>query len=117
MNARSHWRGGTSLVVTRNDTDYWIELPTCENTLLALEPIRRTVPTTITRMTASITAYSAMSWPSSSLSSRVNSSSITTSKRLTDETTRVRFRNPGTPEEHIAASGLCKGYATQRQLS
>src|SRR5436190_23949383 len=66
MNARSHWRGGTSLVVTRNDTDYWIELPTCENTLLALEPIKRTVPTTITRITASITAYSAMSCPCSS---------------------------------------------------
>ena len=36
-------------------------LPTCENTLLAFEPISRIVPTTITRMTASITAYSGMS--------------------------------------------------------
>ena len=42
---------------------YWTELATEENTLLALEPISRMVPTTITRMTASITAYSAMSWP------------------------------------------------------
>jgi hypothetical protein len=46
---------------------YWIELATDENTLLALEPISRMVPTTITKMTASITAYSAMSWPCSSL--------------------------------------------------
>src|ERR1700690_1583055 len=43
-----------------------IVLATCENTVLALVPIRRTVPITITRMTASITAYSAMSCPSSS---------------------------------------------------
>ena len=41
-------------------------LATAENTLLALEPTRRIVPTTITRITANITAYSAMSWPSSS---------------------------------------------------
>jgi hypothetical protein len=41
--------------------DYWIELATFENTLFALEPTRRTVPTTITRITANITAYSAMS--------------------------------------------------------
>jgi len=40
---------------------YWMELPTCEKTLLALEPIRRTVPTTMTRITASMTEYSAMS--------------------------------------------------------
>ena len=44
----------------------WTALATEENTLLALEPISRMVPTTITRMTASITAYSAMSWPESS---------------------------------------------------
>jgi hypothetical protein len=41
--------------------DYWMALPTLENTLLAFEPMSRTVPTTITRITASITAYSAMS--------------------------------------------------------
>lgn len=52
-------------LLTRNP-GYWIELPTCEKTLLALEPIRRTVPTTMTRITASMTEYSAMSWPSSS---------------------------------------------------
>jgi hypothetical protein len=46
--------------------DYWIALPTEENTLFALAPIKRTVPTTITRTTASITAYSAISWPRSS---------------------------------------------------
>jgi hypothetical protein len=40
---------------------YWMALPTLENTLLAFEPISRTVPTTITRITASITAYSAIS--------------------------------------------------------
>jgi len=36
-------------------------LATVENTLFAFPPIRRTVPITITRITASITAYSAMS--------------------------------------------------------
>jgi hypothetical protein len=46
---------------------YWpIELATEENTLFELDPINRMVPTTNTRMTANITAYSAMSWPSSS---------------------------------------------------
>src|SRR5882724_8933242 len=45
---------------------YWIALPTDENTLLALEPISRIVPTTITRITANITAYSATSCPCSS---------------------------------------------------
>ncbi len=42
---------------------YCIELATFENALLALLPTKRIVPTTITRMTASITAYSEMSWP------------------------------------------------------
>lgn len=42
-------------------------LATLENTLLAFVPINRIVPTTITRITASITAYSAMSWPLSSV--------------------------------------------------
>jgi hypothetical protein len=45
---------------------YWIELPTEEKTLLAPDPINRMVPTTTARITASITAYSATSWPSSS---------------------------------------------------
>jgi hypothetical protein len=43
-----------------------IELATDENTLFELDPINRMVPTTSTRMTANMTAYSAMSWPSSS---------------------------------------------------
>ncbi len=46
--------------------DYWTALAAAENALLAFEPINRTVPTTSTRMTANITAYSAMSWPDSS---------------------------------------------------
>jgi hypothetical protein len=57
-----------------------IELATCENTVLAFEPISRIVPTTITRITASITAYSAMSWPSSSLHARFINLSIPTSQ-------------------------------------
>src|SRR5579864_2960497 len=40
-------------------------LAVSEKTLFACEPISRTVPTTITRITASITAYSAISCPSS----------------------------------------------------
>src|SRR5579872_2490072 len=50
-------------------TIYWMELATEEKTLLAFDPTRRTVPTTITRITASITAYSAISCPDSSLQS------------------------------------------------
>jgi len=46
--------------------DYWMELAAFENTLFAFDPIRRTVPTTRTRITANITAYSAMSCPASS---------------------------------------------------
>src|SRR6266700_3798350 len=45
---------------------YCTELATEEKTLFALLPTRRIVPTTITRITASITAYSAMSCPCSS---------------------------------------------------
>jgi hypothetical protein len=44
-----------------------MELDTLEKTLLAFEPTMRIVPTTTTRITASITAYSAMSWPCSSV--------------------------------------------------
>jgi hypothetical protein len=43
-----------------------IELATDEKTLFELPPMSRIVPTTRTRITASITAYSAMSWPSCS---------------------------------------------------
>jgi hypothetical protein len=42
-----------------------IELAEDENTVFARLPTKRIVPTTTTRITASITAYSAMSWPSS----------------------------------------------------
>jgi len=45
---------------------YWIELAVLEKTLLAFVPMSLMVPTTSTRITASITAYSAMSWPASS---------------------------------------------------
>src|SRR5438128_610950 len=44
-------------------------LATEEKALLAFEPTRRMVPTTKTKITASITAYSAMSWPPSSVQS------------------------------------------------
>src|SRR2546430_9916665 len=44
-----------------------IELAAEENTVFAFDPIRRIVPTTITKITANITAYSAMSWPLSSV--------------------------------------------------
>jgi hypothetical protein len=46
---------------------YWTELATCENTMFEFDPISRIVPTTMMRMTATITAYSAMSWPDSSV--------------------------------------------------
>ena len=45
---------------------YCMELATLEKALLALDPISRIVPTTRTRITASITAYSAISCPESS---------------------------------------------------
>jgi hypothetical protein len=57
----------TSLKMTKHldrgprDRSYWIELPTCEKMLLAFDPMSRMVPTTMTRTTASITEYSAMS--------------------------------------------------------
>jgi hypothetical protein len=44
---------------------YFMSLATVENTLFVFPPIKRTVPMTMTRITASITAYSAISWPSS----------------------------------------------------
>src|SRR5438046_2030722 len=45
-------------------------LATEEKALLAFDPTRRIVPTTNTKITASITAYSAMSCPLSSVQSR-----------------------------------------------
>ncbi len=49
-----------------SSSGYWMELATFEKTVLALEPMRRMVPTTKTRITANMTAYSAMSCPDSS---------------------------------------------------
>jgi len=40
-----------------------MELATAEKTLFELPPMSRIVPTTMPRMTANMTAYSAMSWP------------------------------------------------------
>src|SRR5207249_5325918 len=56
----------------RPPRSYWIELATEEKALLAFEPTSRMVPTTSTRMTASITAYSAISCPLSSIRSLRN---------------------------------------------
>src|SRR5512146_1107391 len=53
-----------------------IALAVSENTLLACEPTKRMGPTTMTRMTANITAYSAMSCPSLSDQQLCRSSSI-----------------------------------------
>lgn len=62
---------------------YWIELAVFEKTLLALDPISRIVPTTRTRITASITAYSAMSCPSSADQSlRTNSDIFSSSSTI-----------------------------------
>src|ERR1051325_3283920 len=58
------------------------ELATLENVLLACEPTRRIVPTTNTRITASITAYSAISCPESSKYIFRNSSRIATSAAI-----------------------------------
>jgi hypothetical protein len=60
--------------------NYWSELATFENALLAFDPINRTVPTTRTRITANITAYSAMSCPPSSDQSPCISFNIVSSR-------------------------------------
>src|SRR5271156_3375752 len=66
-----------STTLWRNPIRYWIELAVLENTLLGFDPIRRIVPTTRTRITASITAYSAISCPASSRQIlRINSDMI-----------------------------------------
>ena len=57
----SHSSLDPSRAVDSKSCLYCTELATCEKTVLAFEPINRIVPTTITRITASITAYSAMS--------------------------------------------------------
>jgi hypothetical protein len=53
-----------------------MELAVDEKALFAWEPTSRIVPTTRTKITARMTAYSAMSWPSS------------------DQTTSSRFCKP-----------------------
>ena len=65
---------------------YWIELATEENIVLALVPMSLIVPTTITRITASITAYSAISWPSSSRQSLTRTSFISTPRQKPPKT-------------------------------
>jgi hypothetical protein len=59
-------RGAPAARLSFDPASYLIELAVAEKTLLAFEPMSRIVPTTITRMTKSITAYSAMSCPLSS---------------------------------------------------
>ncbi len=53
-----------------------IALAVSEKTLLAWLPTKRMVPTTMTKMTANITAYSAMSCPSLSCQQLRRSSNI-----------------------------------------
>jgi hypothetical protein len=67
-------------------SDYWIELATEENIVLALVPMSLIVPTTITRITASITAYSAISWPSSSRHNPTRMSFISTPRQKPPKT-------------------------------
>src|SRR5208283_975368 len=59
-------RAGLIVVNQRSESEievntYWMLLAAAENTLLALVPISLTVPITSTKITASITAYSAIS--------------------------------------------------------
>src|ERR1019366_49056 len=84
---------------------FCIWLPTCENTLLALVPIRRTVPITITRITASITAYSATSWPPSSVHSR-RIACITVRPPVDDSSTLHALR--GTLSRRLNNCNNCK---------
>src|SRR5271170_7787695 len=79
-------------------------LATFEKTLLAFDPINRTVPITITRITANITAYSAMSCPLSSLQTvcknlATDSFSLlyiaaTSHTRTLEESPQLRLDNP-----------------------
>lgn len=64
-----------------------MELATDEKTLLALDPIRRSVPTAIARITANMIAYSAMSWAQSSRQScSINSSAVAPAYGLVGKT-------------------------------
>src|SRR6266852_6778367 len=83
-------------------SSYWIELATLEKALLAFDPIKRMVPTTRTRITASITAYSAISCPASSdqilrissdmLSSKTDVYSLREERTLLGESHNARWR-------------------------
>ena len=73
---------------------------TCENTLLAFDPTSLIVPTTRTRITANMTAYSAMSWPSSVLPnspSAYNQCDTRTSYAYDCGTIRMRTISIGNP--------------------
>src|SRR5580704_7451735 len=76
---------------------YCSELATEEKILLALVPISRTVPTTITRITANMTAYSAMSCPCTSDQSPrrpffISSPPLNQADRQNDPPHLVQFR-------------------------
>src|SRR6202050_4476343 len=88
-----------------NCQHYCIELATEENALFAFDPIRRIVPTTRTRITASMTAYSAMSCPESSDSILHMTSDMHTSNRanLFD-----RRRKRKRCRHNAAATGACQ---------
>lgn len=79
--------------------DYWIELAASENTLFALLPIMRMVPTTMTRMTASMTAYSAMSCPWSSDQSLEKRGRDILFTNLSGDLPRVIVNDPIVPEQ------------------
>src|SRR5215469_5331647 len=86
-----------------------MELATFENTVFAFEPIKRIVPTTRTRITASMTAYSAMSCPSSSdhillISSRMGS------------LLRARFREQEGTDLNSAHMMHARAHACQMQI-
>src|SRR5438132_9822261 len=83
-------------------------LATEEKALLAFEPTRRMVPTTKTKITASITAYSAMSCPLSSLKiwgENTHFSAIPFNRKNSDFRRYVRQPN----SEPDSTGRLCSG--------
>jgi hypothetical protein len=82
---------------------YLIELATLEKTLLALDPISRMVPTTITRITANITAYSAMSCPSSS-------------RHILHRKFVIYPPKPNSRQTVESQAGLCKIFSAPKRL-
>jgi len=63
--ASTNLQEAASPAIFQNGPTYSTLLATLENILFAFPPIKRIVPMTMMRITASMTAYSAMSWPSS----------------------------------------------------